>query len=146
MFRKVLQKMTRRLVLLGSLVAVMCALMISISVVFADTNENDVSENRFAVRIAAILGLDETQVTNAMDQAHRELMAEFAESKLNALVENGKMTRDEADEKLNSMESNSNYWHLFGRHRFGSMYYGKDVWKNHDKGSWKTKDKDLGDK
>ena len=134
--------MTRRLVLLGSIMAVVCALAISISVVFADSHD-DASENKFAAKVAAILGLDETQVNDAINQARRELMAEFVESKLNTLVENGEMTRDEADEKLNSFESNSVDWHSSGKLFFGSMHHGKSSWKDHDKGSWKKNGKDV---
>ena len=131
--------MIRRLTVLGSVIAVVCTLAISISVVFADSRDDDASATKFSSRVAEILGLDQTQVNDAINQVRKELMAEFLESKLNTLVENGKMTRDEADEKLNSFESNPNDWHSSKKHSFGWMHGGKSSLKNHDKESWKNK-------
>ena len=52
----------------------------------------------FASRVAAILGLDETTVQDAMDQAHREMRDESLKSKLDAMVEQGRLTQEQADE------------------------------------------------
>lgn len=135
--------MTRRLVLFSSVITVVCALAISVSVVFADSHDGDASENKFAAKVAAILGLDETRVNDAINQARKELTTEFLKSKLDTLVANGKMTQDEADEKLNSFESNSMDLRSSGKHFFGSMHHGKSSWKEHDKQSWKKKWKDV---
>ena len=79
--------MIRRLTVLGSVIAVVCTLAISISVVFADSRDDDASATKFSSRVAEILGLDQTQVNDAINQVRKELMAEFLESKLNTLVE-----------------------------------------------------------
>lgn len=52
----------------------------------------------FASRVAAILGVDEAQVQDAMDQAHREMQDETVRNKLDALVEQGRLTQEQADE------------------------------------------------
>src|SRR5918999_1033064 len=52
----------------------------------------------FASRVAAILGLDEAQVQDAMDQARREMQDEALKSKLDSLVEQGRLTQEQADE------------------------------------------------
>jgi hypothetical protein len=43
-------------------------------------------------RVAAILGLDETQVEDAFQQARGELQDEAIQRKLDTLVENGRLT------------------------------------------------------
>ena len=52
----------------------------------------------FASRVAAILGLDEAQVQDAMDQVRREMQDEAMRNKLDALVEQGRLTQEQADE------------------------------------------------
>ena len=52
----------------------------------------------FASRVAVILGLDETQVQDAFSQAAGELQVDRLQLKLDRLVENGRLTQEEADE------------------------------------------------
>jgi hypothetical protein len=52
----------------------------------------------FASRVAAILGLDEAQVQDAMDQAHREMQEEALRDRLDSMVEQGRLTQEQADE------------------------------------------------
>lgn len=52
----------------------------------------------FASRVASILGLDEARVQEAMDQAQRELQEEALKSRLDALVEAGRITQEQADQ------------------------------------------------
>lgn len=59
----------------------------------------------FASRVAVILGLDEAQVQDAMDQARREMQDEVLKSKLDSLVEQGRLTQEQADAYLEWYQS-----------------------------------------
>lgn len=48
-------------------------------------------------KVAAILGLDETTVQSAFDQAQQEIQAEQIDNMLSQLVANGKITQEQAD-------------------------------------------------
>lgn len=50
-----------------------------------------------ASRVAAILGTDQAQVEDAIQQAKREMQDEALQLKLDGLVEAGNLTQDEAD-------------------------------------------------
>lgn len=52
----------------------------------------------FAGKVASILGLDETTVQNAMDQAQKEIQDEALQARLDSLVEQGTITQDQADQ------------------------------------------------
>jgi hypothetical protein len=60
------------------------------------TGETPVIES-FASRVASILGLDEAQVQDAMDQARREMQDEALKSKLDSMVERGWLIQEQAD-------------------------------------------------
>lgn len=64
-----------------------------------DTNGTDTTPavQSFASRVASILGLDETTVQNAMDQAHKDMQDEAMKAKLDAMVEQGRLTQEQAD-------------------------------------------------
>jgi hypothetical protein len=59
----------------------------------------------FASRVAAILGLDEAQVQDAMDQARREMQDEALQRKLDSMVERGRLTQEQADAYLEWYQS-----------------------------------------
>ncbi len=65
--------------------------------------------NTLASRVAAILELDEVQVQEALDQAAKELRRErqdqASQQRLNRLVEQGRLTQQEADEQQAWYES-----------------------------------------
>ncbi len=52
----------------------------------------------FASRVAAILGLDETQVESAMKQAAGQIQDEALQAKLDKMVESGRLTQQQADQ------------------------------------------------
>ncbi len=52
----------------------------------------------FAARVAAILGLDESKVQSAMNQAAKEMQSESIQKKLDNMVANGRLTQDQADQ------------------------------------------------
>ena len=64
-----------------------------------DTNRDSRVSN-FISRVAEILGLEESQVREAVAQARREMRDEAFQQKLDRLVDQGRITREEADEYL----------------------------------------------
>ena len=69
---------------------------------FAQSENGDEGSpwSSFAGRVASILGLDEATVQDAMDQARQELQDEAVQAKLDSLVEQGRITQEQADESL----------------------------------------------
>ncbi|MFH1560340.1 MAG: hypothetical protein ABID84_02880 [Chloroflexota bacterium] len=53
---------------------------------------------KFASRVAAILGLDEAQVQDAFNQAAGEIQDEALQRKLDCMVEQGRLTQEQADD------------------------------------------------
>jgi hypothetical protein len=78
------------LVLLGSLAGV----------AFAKSGSTDkaASGNPLLARVAAILGIDQQEVEDAFAQAQRELQDEVLDNQLKSLIEQGKITQDQADQ------------------------------------------------
>ena len=112
-------------------IAVVAIATISISVVLAQENEKgDSNASRLAAKVAEILGLDAAEVDDAIKQARREIRDEAIQKKLNALVENGRLTQEQADEHLNRFQSRPEGIPAIGKHFFGKMQQHKD-WKGH---------------
>ena len=61
-------------------------------------SDGDSRKGKFAERVASILGLESSQVEDAMKQARTELRDEWLQAKLDAMVESGKITQEQADE------------------------------------------------
>lgn len=133
------------------MIAVIALSVISVSVAFADTNDKDnPSGNKFAAKVASILGLSETDVSNAMSQAKEELFQDAIESrrtaiesKLSDMVTNGLITQDEADKKLNDIKSGSLKIGEKGHHKKGLRGKGWGHKKQWDKGLKGSKEYDL---
>ena len=85
---------------------VMAALAIAITggAIMAQDEDEDGSKS-FAGRVAEILGLEEDTVGDAMKQAKEDMRDEAVKAKLDALVEDGKMTQEDADAYLEWLES-----------------------------------------
>ena len=66
-------------------------------VVLADEAADASKGNGLIARVAEILGLDEDTVQDAFDQARGEIRDEALEKKLDAAVEEGVLTQDQAD-------------------------------------------------
>ena len=62
-----------------------------------DGTSSDSPVGRFASKVATILGLDETLVQDALKQAAGEIQDEALQWKLDKLVENGRLTQEQAD-------------------------------------------------
>jgi len=118
-------------IILPIAIAVVAVTTISLSVVFAQENESgDSNANRLAAKVAEILGLDAAEVDDAINQARREFRDEAIQKKLNALVGNGRLTEEQADEHLNQLQSGPEGISAIGKHFFGKMHQHKD-WKGH---------------
>ena len=80
---------------------------------FAQESDKTVKEtpiNKFLSKVASILGIQEETLTSAMDQAKQEIQDESKEevrAKLQASVENGELTQEQADERLEGFKGDS---------------------------------------
>ena len=73
-------------------------------VVAQDSTESDGTSPSFAERVARILGLETQPVEDAISQAKKEIATEKRTNYLNAMVEKGALTQEEADELAASDE------------------------------------------
>ena len=91
-------------IILPIAIAVVAVTTISLSVVLAQENERgDSSISRLTAKVAEILRLDAAEVDDAINQARKELRDEAIQNKLNAAVENGDLTQEEAEAKLKTL-------------------------------------------
>ena len=97
--------MTRRRWLIGTVVAALMALGVAGGVVMAQEGDGESPIRSFASRVAAILGIEETQVQDAMDQARREMFDERVQIWLDEMVASGRITQEQADEYKTWIES-----------------------------------------
>ena len=112
-------------------IAVVAVAIISFSIALAQGNEgSDSNASKLATKVAEILGLDTTVVDHAIKQAREELRDEAIQNKVNALVENGKLTQEQADEYLNWIQSKPEGIPAIGKQSFGKMGHHKG-WKGH---------------
>ena len=93
--------------LFAPLLVGLMALALGAGAVMAQGDGEDGSSGAktFASRLAAILGLDEGQVQDAMTQAKGEAQEERFQMKLDRMVEQGKITQEQADEKSEWFEA-----------------------------------------
>ena len=84
---------------------VLAALAIAITGGAIMAQDDNGGSKSFAGRVAEILGLDEDTVADAMKQAKDEMRDEAVRAKLDALVEEGVMTQEQADAYLEWLES-----------------------------------------
>ena len=66
--------------------------------VLASEHEDGSPITGFAARVAAILGIDQSQVEDAFQQAQKEMADERLQATLDAQVEAGRLTQKQADE------------------------------------------------
>ena len=129
--REGISEMRKLRIIIPIAIAVVAIATISISVVLAQENEKgDSNASRLAAKVAVILGLDTAVVDDAIKQARRELRDEAGQKKLNALVEKGRLTQEQADEYLNWIQSKPEGIPAIGKHSFGKMEHHKG-WKGH---------------
>ena len=112
-------------------IVVVAVIAIGFSVAFAQGNgKGDSNASRLAAKVAEILGLDTAVVDGAIKQAREELRDEAIQKKLNALVEKGRLTQEQADEYLNWIQSKPEGIPAIGKQSFGKMGHHKG-WKGH---------------
>ena len=112
-------------------IAVVAVAIISFSIALAQGNEGgDSNAGKLATKVAEILGLDTAVVDRAIKQAREELRDEAVQNKLNALVEKGRLTQEQADEYLNWIQSKPEGIPAIGKRFFGKMGHHKG-WKGH---------------
>ena len=105
--------MKKRWITLLAVVLLAIGLSLSATVILAGRGDSGLFDtDKLSVRVAALLGLDETVVDDAIKQARRELWDEglqaklsIYEAKLTAMVKEGELTQEQADEKLAAFQS-----------------------------------------
>ena len=112
-------------------VAVVTISVFSLTVVFAQGNEDgDSNASKLANKVAEILGLDAAVVDDAIKQAREELRDEVVQKKLNAQVEKGQLTQEQAAQYLDWIQSKSEGVPAIGKHSLGKMGHYRG-WKGH---------------
>ncbi len=92
-------------VLISALVITVLLTMGGVTMVMAEGEEEttplpEASEKSLLERVADILGIDEEDLLDAFEQAQQEMCEEVFISRLNQAVEEGRITREQADEIL----------------------------------------------
>ena len=112
-------------------IALVAVAVVGFSIALAQENEKgDSNASKLAAKVAEILGLDAAVVDDAIKQARKELRDEAVQNKLNALVEKGRLTQEQADEYLNWIQSKPEGIPAIGKQSFGKMGHHKG-WKGH---------------
>ena len=112
--------MKKRWILVPVAIAMMAIGVLTTGAVLAHTTgtDGDSAVGSFASRVASILGIeDASQVQDAMDQARRELKDEAIQSKLNTMVEEGRIAQEQADAYFEWYRSRPNDFPGFGPRR-----------------------------
>ena len=129
--REGISGMRKLQIIIPLVIAVVAVAVISFSIALAQGNEGgDSNASKLAIRVAEILGLDTAVVDDAIKQAREELRDEAIQKKLNALVEKGRLTQEQADESLNWIQSRPEGIPAIGKHFFGKRGHHKG-WKSH---------------
>lgn len=125
--------MKRRWLIVTLLVGVL-ALGVTGGIVLAQENwtSGDSPLKSFVSRVAAILGLDEAQVQDAFDQAATETANEALQGKLDRLVDQGRLTQEQADEYSQWYQSRPETLSPgFPLHGFGGHGSSRGSWGGH---------------
>ena len=90
-------------VLISALVVALLLTVGATATVMAEGEEEtapppEASENGLLERVAGILGIDEEDLSNAFEQARQEMCEDAFINRLNQAVEEGRITRGQADE------------------------------------------------
>ena len=111
-------------------IVVVAVTAIGFSVAFAQGDgKGDFNASRLSAKVAEILGLDTAVVDGAIKQAREELRDEAIQKKLNALVEKGRLTQEQADEYLNWIQLRPEGIPALGKHFFEKKGH-RRAWKS----------------
>ncbi len=118
---------------IGLVVLMAAVIGLGSATVLAQESDGETSRLGLIARVASILGLEEQQVQDAFDQARQELRDEQFEEmvgqRLDALVESGRITQEQADELREWYAERPDSFWLAG----GSARGGKDGWDHGSK-------------
>jgi hypothetical protein len=114
-------RMKKRWIALTATVAILALGALMTGAAFAQEADSDGKSGvgKLGARVAQILGLDETEVNDAIRQARTELRNEATQEKLDRMVEAGKITQEQADEYLTWFESRPTEGPGIGQRGFG---------------------------
>ncbi len=117
----------RKVLVAGIIIAVVAVVTIT-GVVLAQNATTTTSGKTFAARVAAILGIDEQKVQDAFNQAQREMTDEALDARIQKLVEDGKLTQEQADQykewwqsRPDTMLPGDRFFGRFGARGFGGF-------------------------
>jgi flagellar basal body-associated protein FliL len=71
----------------------------------ATPTPGDTGKTTLLARVAAILGIEQQQLEDAFAQAQKDMMQEQMTNRLNRMVEEGKITQEQADQYLEWQQS-----------------------------------------
>jgi hypothetical protein len=113
--------MKKRWIVLTATVAILALGALMTGAAFAQEADSDGKSGvgKLGARVAQILGLDESEVNDAIRQARTELRNEATQAKLDKMVEAGKITQEQADEYLAWFESRPSDGPRLGSRGFG---------------------------
>ena len=90
--------------------------------------DGDSPKSTFISKVASILELDEDTVSDAFEQARNEMAEERVEAMLDAKVEKGLITQDEADDYLEWFQDRpDDIFPMFKRGGHGGWKHGKGL-------------------
>jgi len=98
----------------------------------SDRTAKETPINKFLSKVASILGIEEKTLTSAMDQAKQEIHDQAKEdlkAKLQASVDSGEITQEQADEKLEGFDNRPKEWGKVDKKQkgFGEHEKGIDI-------------------
>ncbi len=99
----------KRWIVVSVLVAVFAAAGVGSVALAQEEAEEKSPINNLISRVATILGLEEQVVQDAVDQAVGELHDEAMQARMDKLVEEGRLTREQADEYLEWQQARPDY-------------------------------------
>ena len=114
--------MKRRWLIVSAVVGLLAVAIVGAGIVAAQSSDGDSAVSAFSARVAAILGLDEQTVDDAITQARKELKEERLQERLDEKVAAGAITQEQADEYMAWIQSKPEGFH---EGRFGKGDHGK---------------------
>lgn len=116
-------KLKRKWVFIPILAAVVLLVVGTIGVgVYANTGKSTSSDNNttFTARVAEILGIDQSKVESAFEQARQEMRDEAMNERLQKMIDDGKITQEQADQYKEWIKSKPDLPAVFdGQHKMG---------------------------
>lgn len=99
-------KRNKKLIVVGVVAAaVLLAGTIGGVVLAQSSGTTDGTGNTLLARVAAILGIDQQELQDAFTQAEKDMRQEALDNRLKSLVDQGKITQDQADQYKTWLDS-----------------------------------------